>query len=272
MKQPETSLVTRAKKGAADVLEWVLDRLDGPSATFVRSHAALLIPAVLGAIVLGLLISGAGELYESVDEAEGISQLDQPILDAMVDIRSEPLNDVVNVFTHIGGPIISPLLAAAVVIGLAIHWRSWLPVTLMVAATLGSVANTVVGKNYVDRLRPPHEFAIPPYEVSPSFPSGHALNSMVIAGVLAYLLCRRLERPRTRIIVIILALLYTVLMGLSRVYLGHHWLTDVLTGWLLGLAWVGLVITAHRLALELKRRRLDRAPNRKERNEGVTNP
>jgi membrane-associated phospholipid phosphatase len=45
-------------------------------------------------------------------------------------------------------------------------------------------------------------------------------------------------------------------MGLSRVYLGHHWLTDVLCAWALALAWLTIVITTHRLLLTVRRRRL----------------
>jgi membrane-associated phospholipid phosphatase len=42
-------------------------------------------------------------------------------------------------------------------------------------------------------------------------------------------------------------------MGLSRVFLGHHWLTDVIFAWLLGAAWLALVITSHRLFLTIRR-------------------
>lgn len=96
------------------------------------------------------------------------------------------------------------------------------------------------------------DLAVPPYETSPSFPSGHSLNALVIAGIVAYLLVMRQERTRTRVVTITLAALFAVSMGLSRVFLGHHWLTDVLVAWTLGLAWLAVVITAHRLFLTFR--------------------
>ena len=103
------------------------------------------------------------------------------------------------------------------------------------------------------RTRPPLADAVPPFESSPSFPSGHSLNSVVIAGLVAYLLVRRQQRRRTRTLTLALAGLFAVAMGVSRVFLGHHWLTDVLVAWTLGLAWLAVVITAHRLFLTVRR-------------------
>jgi undecaprenyl-diphosphatase len=51
------------------------------------------------------------------------------------------------------------------------------------------------------------------------------------------------------------ALGWAISIGLSRVFLGHHWLTDVMFGWLVGLAWLSVVITAHRLFLTVRRAR-----------------
>ena len=51
----------------------------------------------------------------------------------------------------------------------------------------------------------------------------------------------------------IVAIIWALAMGLSRVFMGHHWLTDVIFAWLLGAAWLALVITSHRLFLTLRR-------------------
>ncbi len=80
-------------------------------------------------------------------------------------------------------------------------------------------------------------------------PSGHSLNAVVVAGVVAYLLVQHERRPRTEAVAVAAAAAFAVTMGLGRVFLGHHWLTDVLVAWALGLAWLTVVVTAHRLYL-----------------------
>jgi undecaprenyl-diphosphatase len=62
------------------------------------------------------------------------------------------------------------------------------------------------------------------------------------------------QRSRTaRVLTITVAIVFAVTIGLSRVYLGHHWFTDVLVAWVLGAAWLAVVITAHRLYLTTRR-------------------
>ena len=147
------------------------------------------------------------------------------------------------------------IIASAITLAMVLRWRSRTPLVLMVIAVAGSLAMTSIGKVMVGRIRPPTSAAVPPFESSPSFPSGHALNSTVIAGLVAYLLLRRLNSRVARVITVVLAAAWALGIGLSRVFLGHHWLTDVMFGWTLGLAWLALVITAHRLYLTVRRAR-----------------
>ncbi len=71
----------------------------------------------------------------------------------------------------------------------------------------------------------------------------------MIAGVVAYLLVRRLQSRWAKVVTVVVAAAWAISMGLSRVFLGHHWLTDVAVAWLLGGAWIALLITAHQLFL-----------------------
>jgi undecaprenyl-diphosphatase len=142
-----------------------------------------------------------------------------------------------------------PIVALAFLVGFTIQRRRWTPVVLLVAASAGSLLMTIAGKDLIGRARPPLADAVPPYEHSPSFPSGHTLNATVIVGTIVYLLILRQSRRVARVTTIVVGSLFVLSVGVSRVFLGHHWLTDVLAAWALGIAWLALVVTAHRLYL-----------------------
>lgn len=222
-------------------------------------HAALILTLAVGAALAVTLTAVFAQVYEAVVEADGVAGLDHPVLDTAKTLRSPALNIITTAYTDVGGTIGMPLLALAVMATLAVRRRSWTPVILIVIAGAGSLLMTIAGKSLIGRTRPPLIDAVPPYEYSASFPSGHSLNSVVIAGIVAYLIILRLKSPRARIISAILAALFAFTIGLSRVYLGHHWLTDVLAAWALGAAWLALVITAHRLYLTARTRRVGTA-------------
>ena len=213
----------------------------------------LLTSLAVGLVVAALMAGGTAEVYESVVEGDGMAGLDRPVLETAVDLREPGLTTAVQFYTDLGATPWMPALATVVAVGLALRWRSLTPVALMAVTGAGSLLMTTVGKAAVGRGRPPLNEAVPPYESSFSFPSGHSLNSIAIAGIVAYLLVRKLRRPWSRALALVLAGTFAVLMGLSRVYLGHHWLTDVVVAWMLGIGWLALVITGHRLWLTLRR-------------------
>ncbi len=223
-----------------------------PLARWSVANLALVITVLVGGIVFigaGLL---AGEVYEAVTQNDDLASLDVPVLDVMVGLRSPGLDQAVTWFTNLGGTIGMPLIATSFAVVTAIVWRSWTPVVLMSIGAAGSLLLTVLGKDLIGRARPPSTLAVPPLETSPSFPSGHTLNATVLIGLMAYLLLLHEHRRATRISTVVVAVALILAMGLSRVYLGHHWLTDVVAAWLLGVGWLAAIITGHRLQLTLR--------------------
>lgn len=218
---------------------WLEQRL-GP-------HGSILLPLLVGLAVFLTATWAAGEVYVAVEDRADLALLDQPVLEAMVAIRSAPLTVLAIGFTQTGGPIGMPIVATLIAVALSWRWRSRTPIVLLAIAAAGSLTATVLGKRLIGRVRPPLADALPPYEYSPSFPSGHTLNATVIAGIIAYLLILRAQRRRTRLLIAAGAVLYVLAMGSTRLYLGHHWFSDVLVAYLLGAAWLAVVITVHRL-------------------------
>lgn len=233
---------------------WIaaIGRRLGPNATM---WVLLAVGAVL---TLGFSWAG-GEVYESVVQKDQLAALDQPVLTWAVAARTPALDTAVTVVTNIGGGVIAPIVAAVAMVLLAVWMRHWRPLVLVPAAALGSLLATIFGKQLTARARPPHELAVPPYEYSASFPSGHTLNATVIAGIVVYLVCLRVRSAWTRAAVICLGALYALAIGLSRVFLGHHWLTDVVAAWFLGCAWLTVVIIAHQVFRLVRRARAERA-------------
>ena len=107
---------------------------------------------------------------------------------------------------------------------------------LLLVAVVGGILLTALLKLGFDRPRPdlvPHLAQV----FTASFPSGHAKLSAVTYLTLGALLARIHSQVRVKAYLLLLGLLLTLLVGVSRVYLGVHWPTDVLAGWMLGGAW-----------------------------------
>jgi undecaprenyl-diphosphatase len=217
------------------------------------AHLVLVVTALVGGALAVALTAVAAQVYDAVSEADGIAGLDQPVLDRAIAWRSPGLDHAVTLYTDIGGPIGMPVLATVLTLLMVWRWRSRTPLVLVLIAAAGSLAMTTTGKAVIGRVRPPVSEAVPPYETSASFPSGHTLNATVITAVLVYLLLRRLDSAPARACAVVVGTVFVLTMGLSRVFLGHHWLTDVVAAWALGLGWAAAVITAHRLFLTVRR-------------------
>jgi undecaprenyl-diphosphatase len=146
-------------------------------------------------------------------------------------------------FTSLAGTGILVLVVASVSIFYLIQ-GNYKQMFVLLVAVIGAFLLSYFFKGLFDRPRP--EF-IPPghYVYSPSFPSGHALLAAATYLTLGGILVQLLPSYRTKTFVQLLAGFIVFLVGFSRVYLGVHWPTDVLAGWVLGLLWAilwGLIV------------------------------
>ncbi|MGE0740109.1 MAG: phosphatase PAP2 family protein [Hyphomonadaceae bacterium] len=140
--------------------------------------------------------------------------------------------------TALGGFAVLALVTLFAVGYLAAQ-KKWLDALMLLVATLGGTAISEGLK--VGFARPRPDLVAHVVETtSMSFPSGHAMLSAVTYLTLGALVARTQERRRLRGYILSAAILLTLLIGASRVYLGVHWPTDVLAGWCLGAAWAML--------------------------------
>lgn len=123
--------------------------------------------------------------------------------------------------------------------------RRYRMLVLLTVATVGGLVVSLLLKDFFARPRP--EFAAPDmYVTTSSFPSGHSMLSAVVYLTLGALLARTSKQYRIKLYFVTVALIVTMLVGFSRIYLGVHYPTDVLAGWSFGLIWATLCWLAAR--------------------------
>jgi len=133
-----------------------------------------------------------------------------------------------------GGPVLALVTLAAG--GYLLMGKRYRTAGLMFLVTTGGLVVSILLKDLFDRPRP--EFTSGASHVmTASFPSGHSMLSAIVYLSLAALLARSSRPLRFKIYFLILGLSLTTLVGLSRIYLGVHYPTDVLAGWSMGLIW-----------------------------------
>ncbi len=147
----------------------------------------------------------------------------------------EWLKDFMRDITALGGAPVLTLITLGV-IGYLLLRKSYRSLWLVLIATLSGLGASLLLKFYFIRPRPdivPHLMT----ETTPSFPSGHSMMSTVVYLTLAALLTRIETSNKVRIYTITLSFFVVFLVGISRVFLGVHYPTDILGGWTFGVAW-----------------------------------
>jgi undecaprenyl-diphosphatase len=138
-------------------------------------------------------------------------------------------------FTALGGVAVLSLMTAAAIGYLLLAAKRHAAIAVFVAVAGGLMLSTLLKLGF-DRARPdivPHGSFV----YTASFPSGHSMLAAVTYLTLGALLARVEASVRIKIYLLSVAAFLTVLVGVSRVYLGVHWPTDVAAGWAVGAAW-----------------------------------
>ena len=222
------------------------------------SRVVRLVNAAGFELVFGLiaLTAGAwafGALAEEL--VEGNTQADTRVAAWLHEHATPAWTTVFENVTRIGNLV--TLIAVVVVASIVLfRMRRIAELQLLLLASIGAEIITVGLKLGFERQRP--FFADPlATESTYSFPSGHASVSLAVYGTLGYIAARHLGNRSAQLGVLAAAVSLVLLIGFSRLYLGVHFLTDVIAGFSIGLAWVALCVVLLHLRLRLKARRAD---------------
>jgi membrane-associated phospholipid phosphatase len=209
-----------------------------------RPHVGSLLRAWWpGVALIAIGVFGYLEMLEAVREQDDLWALDDPLVEWFAANRTGAMTQFMVFISWVFGPVVLPILVA---IGGGV-WGSrtgqWFNVGVLVGSMIVAALLSVVLKYAVDRPRPPEELWQEPGGVHmASFPSGHTLCAATLVMVTGYLAWRTERSWRVFAWWAVASILVTGIVALSRLYLGYHFLTDVVAGFFAALTVLGLAV------------------------------
>jgi undecaprenyl-diphosphatase len=214
-------------------LRWLLRRLT--PGQYLGLHLTVGLVAAAGGLWL------FGGLVEDLLTGDPIVRFDRALDDYLHAHATPPLTTFFLIATALGS--IEAIVLLGVLVAAFLAWgRRWIFLGSWLAAVAGSAFLNRLLKGLFVRPRPHFEHPLL-VETSYSFSSGHAMESFVVYGMLAYLAVFALRSWEARVGVVCGAALVVVLIGFSRMYLGVHYLSDVLAGYAAGGVWLSALVT-----------------------------
>lgn len=226
-----------------------VDAVQPDSPATVAAAAPIVRPSIrsgittLGVGLFGLVATLVvlGSLADGI-RAQEVFALDTWATPLLHGIASPGLDAVMNGLTDLGSTLV--IVPVFLVVAAWLAWRRRFGALLfLVVVSLGALALNGTMKAFFQRPRPvlPWAAVLPDY----SFPSGHTMNAVVFYLALA-LIAWSIAGRRVGMLAMVVAAAIALGVGVSRIYLGYHYLTDVVGGVLAGLAWLLIVVTAVR--------------------------
>ncbi|MBP9719189.1 MAG: phosphatase PAP2 family protein [Candidatus Levybacteria bacterium] len=213
---------------------------------FSRSSEAVV--TLLFEMFLGL-VAVLSSIYVFLALADEVLEKETFFFDSIISnlvtaFRTPFMTEVMLVVTFLGG---NYFLALAIITTILLLWKKHRKDAIMFSFIFFSaVGLNLILKEIFQRPRPDEPLII---ESLYSFPSGHAMNSFVFYAALTYFVFRHMKNRKLGMLFSFLAGLLVLLIGISRVYLGVHYASDVIAGFLAGLCWMGVVILIEKTVL-----------------------
>ncbi|MCM3732875.1 phosphatase PAP2 family protein [Fictibacillus nanhaiensis] len=208
-------------------------------------------------ILAGLMLSFFSlnmffELSEDLMEQERF-RFDQVIIQYVSNIRTGTITEVMKFITFLGGKTILTLLLIGSMIWLIVKRKNyWGAIFYIIAVAGGGLLNLGL-KHWFGRIRPENSLIV---EQGFSYPSGHAMGSLIYYGFLGYLLVRSQRGKSIKVSLSMAFIALILLIGFSRIYLGVHYPSDVLAGFSAGTVWLLLCIGGRESIRAYKKRTL----------------
>jgi len=181
-----------------------------------------------------LALFSFGEIVEDLIDKETLFYLDFKIQGFVEGIISPWITRFMVDITNIGGVYLVVITAGIMALYLLYKRHWWELFTLFLVAGVGEML-LIILKLFFHRPRPSPQIVAAHWY---SFPSGHAFSAMIVYGFLIYMAWRLIKSEALRFIIFFLSILLIIFVGISRIYLNVHWLTDILGGYAAGFAWL----------------------------------
>ena len=219
---------------------------------FWKQHVSTKLEPLLSAVWFGGITLAALSLWGFVEIADEVLEketqaVDTAILQAIRLIHSPGLNRVMIGITFLGEPLVLVILSVSFGIVLLIQ-RRWVSIVTLSILTAGGIGLNFLLKDLFARTRPELWDRILDVRQY-SFPSGHAMISLIIYGFIGYWVATRYSRWRNLVVSVVFLLILAI--GFSRLYLGVHWPTDIVAGYAAGVVWLVACVLSLEIASKI---------------------
>jgi undecaprenyl-diphosphatase len=196
---------------------------------------------LLFTLVLCIGLASTFIYFASTIGNESITSFDSVIIGFVQGLEALWLTTIMKVFTWIGsGYVVAPIaLIGFIVLYFVLHYRQ--QAFLLIIVIAGSVIFNSILKNYFKRERPEIHRILEANGFS--FPSGHSMMAFALYAIIAYIAWRDVRTTKSRIVLLLFTAFMIIIIGVSRIYLGVHYPSDIVGGFAVSALWVTIAIT-----------------------------